>query len=83
MERMKVPAGVQPLLPMFKMTGAAGMVLGLWVKPLGIAAAIGLVLYFIGAVFFHTRAKDPLKDTGPAVLMMIICALITALQLAR
>ena len=83
MDRMKVPVGVIPALPLFKMAGAAGIVLGLWTKPLGIAAGVGLVLYFIGAVFFHLRAKDPLKDTGPAVLMLIICALITILQLSR
>lgn len=83
MERMKVPAGIQPLLPLFKMAGAVGIVLGLWVKPLGIAAGVGLVIYFIGALYFHTRAKDPMKDTGPAGLMLIICVLITALQLAR
>jgi DoxX-like family len=83
MDRMKVPVGVQPLLPLFKMAGAAGIVLGLWVKPLGIAAGVGLVLYFIGALYFHLRAKDPMKDTGPAGLMLIICVLITALQLGR
>jgi type IV secretory pathway TrbD component len=83
MERMNVPAGVQPLLPVFKMAGAAGIVLGLWVNPLGIAAGIGLVLYFVGAVFFHTRAKDHVKDTGPAGLMLIICVLIAVLQLGR
>jgi DoxX-like family len=83
MVRMNVPTSVQPALPLFKMAGAAGIVLGLWTKPLGIAASIGLVLYFIGALYFHLRAKDPIKDTGPAALMLIICALITALQFAR
>jgi hypothetical protein len=57
--------------------------LGLWAKPLGIAAGVGLVLYFVGALYFHLRAKDPMKDTGPAGLMLIICVLIAALQLAR
>jgi hypothetical protein len=57
--------------------------LGLWAKPLGIAAGVGLVLYFVGALYFHLRAKDPMKDTGPAGLMLIICVLIAMLQLAR
>jgi DoxX-like family len=83
MDRMKVPVGVIPALPLFKMAGAAGIVIGLWSKPLGIAAGIGLVLYFVGAVFFHLRAKDPLKETAPAVLMLIICTLIAILQIGR
>lgn len=83
MDRMKVPVGLIPALPLLKMAGATGIVLGLWSKPLGIAAAIGLVLYFVGAVFFHLRAKDPVKETTPAVLMLIICALITILQIGR
>ncbi len=83
MDRMKVPTGVIPALPLFKMAGAAGIVLGLWSKPLGIAAGIGLVLYFVGAVYFHVRAKDPMKDTGPAVLMLLISVLIVLLQIAR
>jgi DoxX-like family len=83
MERMKVPVAVVPALPLSKMAGAAGIVLGLSSKPLGIAAGIGLVLYFVGAVYFHTRAKDSMKDTGPAGLLLIISALIVLLQMAR
>jgi hypothetical protein len=83
MVRMNVPTGVRPMLPLFKMAGAAGILLGLRAKPLGIAAGVGLVLYFVGALYFHLRAKDPMKDTGPAGLMLIICVLIAVLQLAR
>ena len=41
-----------------KAAGAAGLLaglLGIWV--LGVAAATGLVLLFIGAVVFHLRAR--------------------------
>jgi hypothetical protein len=41
-------------LAILKSAGAAGLLLGLLgVRPLGVAAAIGLVLFFIGA---HVRA---------------------------
>lgn len=38
--------------------GAAGLLVGLLgVRPLGIAAAVGLVLFFVGAVAAHLRAR--------------------------
>jgi uncharacterized membrane protein YphA (DoxX/SURF4 family) len=49
--------------------GAVGLLIGLWFAPLGIAAATGLVLLMIGAVYFHIRAKDPAKIfSAPAAL---------------
>jgi DoxX-like family len=47
-----------PPLAVLKGAGAAGLVLGLLgVRPLGIAAAIGLVLFFTGALASHVRAR--------------------------
>lgn len=41
-----------------KLAGACGLALGLLgLKALGIAAATGLVLYFVGAVVAHLRAR--------------------------
>ena len=39
-----------------KALGAVGLVVGLWIPSLGVAAAIGLVLYFLGAVITVLRA---------------------------
>ena len=41
-----------------KTAGALGLAAGLAVRPLGIAAAIGLVLFFVCAVYTHIRASD-------------------------
>jgi DoxX-like family len=47
-----------PLLGALKAAGAVGLLIGLLgVRPLGIAAAIGLVLFFIGALVTHVRAR--------------------------
>ena len=47
-----IPLGV------LKGAGAAGLLLGLLgLRPLGIAAAIGLVLFFAGALVTHVRAR--------------------------
>jgi uncharacterized membrane protein YphA (DoxX/SURF4 family) len=53
-----VPLGLFPLLAASEIAGAGGLVIGLWYRPLGIAAAIGLVLYFVGAVGAHLRDRD-------------------------
>jgi hypothetical protein len=48
------------LLPLaaLKAAGSIGLLLGIvGVRPLGIAAAIGLVLFFVGAVGAHVRAR--------------------------
>jgi len=53
-----VPLGLFPFLAASEIAGAGGLVIGLWYSPLGIAAAIGLVLYFVGAVGAHLRSRD-------------------------
>jgi hypothetical protein len=52
-----VPLGIFPFLASCEIAGAAGLLVGLWYAPLGIAAAIGLMLYFIGAVGAPTCAS--------------------------
>ncbi|MGX1513132.1 hypothetical protein RKD44_004420 [Streptomyces collinus] len=53
-----VPASWLPWLAGLKGAGAAGLLVGLLgVRPLGIAAAVGLVLFFVGAVAAHVRAR--------------------------
>ncbi|WFB08551.1 DoxX family protein [Streptomyces sp. LX-29] len=47
-----------PWLAAVKAAGAAGLLLGLMgVRFIGVAAATGLVLFFIGAVAAHIRAR--------------------------
>jgi DoxX-like family len=53
-----VPEGWLPLLGALKAAGAAGLLIGLlWARPIGIAAATGLVLFFVGAIATHVRAR--------------------------
>jgi hypothetical protein len=59
--------------------GALGLVLGIWRPPLGVAAGIGLVLYFVGAVVSHLRVSDS-KDIGPATFMLVVAAGALALR---
>ena len=53
-----VPRSWLPMLGTLKVAGAIGLLGGLVGPPaIGIAAATGLVLYFIGAVIAHLRAR--------------------------
>ncbi|QHA02745.1 DoxX family protein [Streptomyces broussonetiae] len=47
-----------PALAALKAAGAAGLLLGLLgVRPLGVAAGAGLVLFYVGALAVHVRAR--------------------------
>lgn len=52
-----VPRRWWPWLGITKLLGTAGLVAGIWIPALGLAAAVGLVLYFVGAVFTVLRAR--------------------------
>jgi DoxX-like family len=45
------------LLAACEAAGAVGILIGLWWWPIGVAAAIGVVAYFLLAVAAHLRAK--------------------------
>jgi DoxX-like family len=53
----KVGAPVSWLVPLgaVKALGALGLVLGIGVPAIGIAAAVGLILFFIAAISAHVR----------------------------
>jgi hypothetical protein len=73
------------LLPLavLKATGAAGLVLGLLgVRLLGIAAAIGLVLFFTGALATHVRARVFRNIAVPGAYLALAAAS-AALVIAR
>ena len=56
--KVHVPRSWLPMLGTLKVAGAIGLLGGLVGPPaIGIAAATGLVLYFIGAVIAHLRAR--------------------------
>jgi len=68
-EVIGVPLRYLPFLAACEFAGALGLVLGIWWPPLGVAAGIGLVLYFVGAVASHLRVGD-VKGMGPAAFML-------------
>ncbi|MEV6280011.1 DoxX family protein [Nocardia sp. NPDC051832] len=62
------------------LAGAAGLLIGLWWPPLGIAAAVGLILYFLGALGYHAKAKD-YKTMGPPAIILALAVAALVLRL--
>jgi hypothetical protein len=63
--------------------GAAGLAIGIWIPLLGIAAAIALSLYFLGAIAAHLRVHDPVTAWMPAFGIFAIGVAASVLQLQR
>lgn len=76
-----VPLGWFPWLAAAELAGAAGLVVGLGIEPLGVAAAVGVVLYFIGAVIAHVRVGDYAGISAPGPLL-VVAATVLVLRLA-
>ena len=60
-------------------SGAVGLLVGFAVPALGIAAAIGLVVYFVCAVSAHIRVRDRNVAGAVSFLVMAVAALVVAL----
>lgn len=68
---------------LLEIAGAAGLLIGLWWAPLGIAAALGLSVLMAGAVIVHVRAEDEVAETVPAVVLTLLAAAALVLHIAN
>lgn len=71
-----VPMAALPVLAGLEIAGAVGIVAGLWWPTLGVAAAAGLVLYFVGAVIGHLRVRDSKGVAMPLVPLALSVAVL-------
>jgi hypothetical protein len=70
-EVVGVPLRFFPFLAACEFAGASGLLVGIVWAPVGIAAAVGLVLYFVGAMIGHVRVGD-IAGLGPAAFMLCV-----------
>jgi hypothetical protein len=63
-----------PFLAACEIAGALGLLAGLIYLPLGIAAATGVVLYFVGAAIAHLRVGDLKGLLNPLVPLVFAVA---------
>ena len=72
-----------PVLGALELAGALGLLVGIWVPVLGQLSAVGLVIYFAGAVVAHTRAGHEFKQIMPATVLLVVSLLTAVFQLTR
>lgn len=78
-----VPLRAFPVLALIETAGGVGVLAGIWLKPLGVAAAAGLVTYFLTAIASHLRVRDlGAEHVFPAVLLLVMSVAALALRLA-
>ena len=71
-----------PVAVAAKMLAAIGLLVGLALPQVGIAAAWGLTAFFVLAIGAHLRVKDSLTDTAGAMVLASFSAITLATGLA-
>jgi hypothetical protein len=75
MAKLRISKAWLPTLGILKAAGAVGLLLGIGIPLIGVAAAIGLTLFFIGAVITHIRAGDYSLGNGvPGIFLVVVLA---------
>lgn len=74
MDRLGVPHSWLPALGILKASGALGLLVGFAVPLVGVGAAIGLVLFFVGAIIFTLRARWYIHLPYPALWLLLAAA---------
>ena len=81
-DRLGFGPGAYRMIGVAEVAGATGALIGLAVRPLGIAALAGLVLVAIGACAAQVRLHNPLAEARLAILALVLASGALALQIA-
>ncbi len=76
MARVGVSESWITILGILKAAGALGLLIGIGVPLIGIAAAVGLVLFFVAAIITHLRARDYSFGLAVVFLLLAVAALV-------
>ena len=79
MARVGVSESWITMLGTLKAAGALGLLVGIAVPLIGIAAAFGLILFFVGAIITHLRAHDYSFGLAAVFLSLAVAALLLRL----
>jgi len=82
MARAGVPESWMTTLGILKGAGALGLLVGIALPLIGTAAAIGLILFFVGDIVTHLRARDYSFGLAVAFLLLAVGALVLRLTKA-
>jgi uncharacterized membrane protein YphA (DoxX/SURF4 family) len=83
---MGLSPGLVRFIGVAEVLAAVGLIVGLFWRPLGIAAAVGFAALLIGAVGFHSRAGDcsdaKLRKQAMTPVVLFLVSAATAVLLA-
>jgi hypothetical protein len=79
MARAGVPESWLIRLGIAKAAGAIGLLVGIVIPPIGVAAAIGIILFFVGAIITHIRARWFSFGFPATYLLLAVGALVMGL----
>jgi hypothetical protein len=79
-DHLAIPAVRWQRIGLLEVAGAFGVLIGIALRPLGIAAAAGLVLLSLGAIATHVRAGDQPAAALPAFAALALAAAALVLQ---
>ena len=79
MARVGVSESWITILGILKAAGALGLLVGIGVSLVGMAAAVGLVLFFVAAIITHLRARDYSFGLAVVFLLLGVAALVLRL----
>lgn len=74
-DHLRVSRGLYRGIGGLELLGVIGLLIGLAVWPLGVAAGVGLVLLMIGAIITHRRVGDGIDKFGPALALGVLALL--------
>jgi hypothetical protein len=75
MEKAGVPTSWLSGLGILKAAGAIGLLVGFVVPPIGMAAIIGIILFYCGAIVTHLRVRDNSFGLAAVFLFLAVAAL--------
>jgi uncharacterized membrane protein YphA (DoxX/SURF4 family) len=79
-DHFNIPAARWQQIGILEIAGAAGVLIGLALRALGVAAAGGLVVLSLGAIATHMRAGDKPTAAVPAFVALALAAATLVLQ---
>ena len=62
------------LIGVAELAAAVGVLVGLFWRPAGLLAAVGMIALLIGALITHRRAHDSVREALPALLALVVSA---------
>ena len=68
------------VIGVIKVALATTILISIWIPELSIPTAAGMAIFMLGAIVMHFKANDPGIRSFPALILLISCIVIIALE---